>query len=82
MAEGPVAELSLAPLAPFDPVSDPTSLEQRWKAWKRHFETYVAAINITDGARKSTQSIFDTLSETGDSYGTAIAKQDDPQEEC
>ena len=32
MAEGPITGLGLAAIAPFDPISEPTSLGQRWKA--------------------------------------------------
>ena len=49
MAEG--LRLGLTPLAPFDPLSDPTSLGQCWKAWKCHYEAYIAALNITDAKR-------------------------------
>ena len=75
------------PLAPFDPLSNPTSLGQRWKAWKRQFEVYVAAQKIEDAAQKralllyqvgeATQDIFDTLADTGDDYDTAITKLDE-----
>ena len=71
---------------PFDPLSDPTSLGQWWKAWKRRFEVYVAAQNITDDKRKqavqlyqvgqATQEIFDTIPDTGDDYDTAMNKLD------
>ena len=87
MAEGArVGRIDLTPLVSFDPLSDPTSLGQRWKAWKRRFEIYVVAQNITDGARKralllyqvgqATQEIFDTIPDTGDDYDTAINKLD------
>ena len=74
-------DVSLLP--PFDPVSDPTSLSQRWKAWRR---TYIAAVGVTGGKQKralllyqagaATQELFDTLSDTGreDDYNTAIQK--------
>lgn len=35
-------------MAPFDPLSDPSSLSQRWKTWKRRFETYLVALNVTE----------------------------------
>ena len=79
--------LDVNPLPPFDPVGDPTSLSQRWKSWKRRFETYLIALNITDDKQKralllyqagqETQEIFDTLTETGEDYKTALAKLDD-----
>ncbi len=84
MAEALVPGFSLAPLAQFDPVSAPTSLGPRRK---RRFETYVAALNITDGQRKRalllyqvgevTQAIFDTLPETGDDFDTAMRTLDE-----
>ena len=65
--------LDVTPLPPFDPVNDPTSLIQRWKTWKRRFETYLLALNITDDKQKralllyqagqETQEIFDTLTD-------------------
>ena len=79
--------LDVTPLPPFDPVSDPTSLSQRWKTWKRRFETYLLALNITDNKQKralllyqagqETQEIFDTLTDTGEDYKTAVTKLDE-----
>ncbi len=75
-------------LPPFDPVSDPTSLSQRWKSWKQRFETYLVALNIAEDKQKravllyqagqlqETQEIFDTLTETGEDYKTALDKLD------
>ena len=70
------SRIEVSPLAPFDPVSDPTSLGPRWKAWKRRFETYIAALGVTDATQKrvlllyqagqATQDIFDTLTDTGE----------------
>ncbi|CAB4045688.1 Hypothetical predicted protein, partial [Paramuricea clavata] len=67
-------KVDVSPLAPFDPVSDPTSISQRWKSWKRRFETYLVALNIKDDTQKralllyqageATQEIFDTLADT------------------
>ena len=72
------------PLPPFDPVGDPTSLSQRWK---RRFEMYLLALNITEDKQKralllyqagqETQEIFDTLSETGEDFKTALDKLDE-----
>eukprot|EP00795_Rhopilema_esculentum_P015552 gene15552-6817_t len=83
------ARLDLLPLPPFDPVSDPTSISQRWQHWKRRFETYLLAVNITDDAQKralllyqagaATQEIFDSLPVEQDEatdYKTALAKLD------
>ena len=47
-----VTRLDVNPLLPFDPVGDPTSLSQCWKLWKRRFETYLIALNITDDKQK------------------------------
>ena len=80
--------IDLTPMAPFDPLSDPSSLSQRWKTWKRRFETYLIALNVTDNKQKralllyqagqATQDIFDTLAETGDDddYDSAVASLD------
>ena len=80
------AKIDLAPLPPFDPLSDPTSLGQRWKSWTERFQTYVAAINIADDKQKralllyqsgpATQEIFETLKDTGEDYKTAQEKMD------
>ena len=79
--------LDVNPLPQFDPVGNPTSLSQCWKSWKRRFETYLVALNITDDKQKralllyqagqETQEIFDTLAETGEDYSTALAKLDE-----
>ena len=55
----------------FNPIGDPTLLSQLRTAWKKHFETYIVALNITDAKQKKalllyqagqqTQEIFDTL---------------------
>ena len=76
----------LSPLATFDPVSDPSSLSQRWNSWKRRFEIYAAALNINDDKQKravllyqagqATQEMFDTFPETGDDFATAMKKLD------
>ena len=80
--------IDLTPMAPFDPLSDPSSLGQRWKTWKRCFETYPIALNVTDNKQKralllyqagqAMQDIFDTLEETGDDddYDSAVASLD------
>ena len=82
------SRIELSPLALFDPVSDPTSLGPRWKAWKRRFETYIAALGVTDDTQKralllyqagqATQDIFDTLTDTGEAnnYKKAMEKLD------
>ena len=84
MADG--VRLDLMPIAPFDPLSDPTSIGQRWKTWKRRFEVYVTAMNITNDKQKravllyqvgqATQEIFDTLPDTCNDFDTAMTKLD------
>jgi hypothetical protein len=82
-------KVDVTPLAPFDPASGPaTSISQRWKTWKRRFETYLVALNIKDDTQKpalllyqageATQEIFDTLADTGEDkdYKIAIEKLD------
>ena len=74
-------------LPPFDPVSEPSSLSQRWKKWTKRFDTYVAALKVEDDKQKralllyqagqETQEIFETLTEMGDDYATAKKKLDD-----
>ena len=80
------ARPDVTPMPPFDPIGDPTSLSQRWTTWKKRFETYLIALNITDDKQKralllyqsgqQTQEIFETLTETGEDYKTALAKLD------
>ena len=80
-------KVELPSLTTFDPVSDPTSLSQWWKSWKRHFEIYLAALNITEAKQQralllyqvgqATQEIFDTLPNSGDGYVTAMTKLND-----
>ena len=42
------AEIEVHPLTPFDPVSDPISIGQHWKRWKRRFETYLVTVDIKE----------------------------------
>jgi len=77
--------LDLPLLAHFDPVSDPASIGQRWKAWKRRFTTYLSAMAITDDTQKralllyqagtETQDIFETLPDRGDAKDFAKAME-------
>ena len=81
------SKIDLAPLPPFDPVSEPSSISQRWKSWTKRFQTYIAAMNIKDDKQKralllyqageATQEIFDTLPNTGEDYATAQEKLDE-----
>ena len=74
----------MTPLPPFDPVSEPCSIGQRWKSWTKRFQTYLTAMNIQDDKQKralllyqagqATQEIFETLPDTGDDYNTALTK--------
>ena len=78
----------LPPLQPFDPYTDPSSVGQRWKSWRRRFQTYIAALNVTDKTQQralllyqvgqATQEIFDTIPNNGadDDYKTALDKLD------
>ena len=75
------AKIEVLPLIPFDPISEPTSVSQRWKAWKRRFEIYLIAVNdaqkralLLYQAGEATQEIFE---ETVDDYKTAIEKLDE-----
>ena len=79
--------VDLPPLPQFDPLSDQSSLSQRWKSWTKRFETYLVAANITDDQQKramllyqagsATQDIFETLANTETDYATAKRKLDD-----
>ena len=83
-----LGRMDFAPLMPFDPHSAPSSIGQRWQAWRRRFETYLRALNITNTTRQralllyqvgqATQEIFDTIPENGadDDYATALATLD------
>ena len=65
-----IAHMDLAPLLPFDPFTDLSSVGQRWTSWLHRFETYLLAIDITATKRKralllyqveqQTHTIFDT----------------------
>lgn len=70
------ARIDIHLLRPFDPLSEPNLVGQRWKIWKRRFETYIAGVGITDANQKralllyqagqETQDIFDKLADTGE----------------
>ena len=81
------SKIDLAPLPQLDPLSEPSSLSQHWKSWKKRFQTYVAALDIKEDkqkralllyqAGKATQEIFETLEGTGEDYKTAKEKLDE-----
>eukprot|EP00795_Rhopilema_esculentum_P007975 gene7975-13874_t len=83
------ARLDLPPLPPFDAYTDPSSVGQRWKSWRRRFQTYLAAIDVTSPVQQralllyqvgqDTQDIFDTIPNNGedDDYETALEKLDE-----
>ena len=58
------SKVDLQPLQQFDPTSDPTSLSQRWKGWKRRFETYLEALKITDDKQKRALLLYQAGQET------------------
>ena len=77
-------KLYLAPLPHFNPLSEPSSISQRWKTWTKRFQTYLTAMKVEDNAQKralllyqageATQEIFETIPDTGDDYNTALTK--------
>ena len=79
--------VDLPPLPQFKPLTDPSSLGQRWKNWVKQFKTYLVATNITDDKQKramllyqagpATQEIFETIPNTGDDFDTALTKLND-----
>ncbi|XP_064462161.1 uncharacterized protein LOC135372483 [Ornithodoros turicata] len=77
-------ETPLPPFPAFDPHSDVSSLSQRWLKWVARFENFLLAANVTNEARKRAMllhyageevyDVFQTLSNTGTDYDTAIAR--------
>jgi len=71
-------KFDLAPLLPFDPLSEPSFSSQQWNSWIKRFKAYIVTMKITDNKQKSvlllyqvgeaTQEIFDTLQNTGNDY--------------
>ena len=64
---------------PFDPLSEPSSLSQRWKTWNKQFEMYVAAMKKSSPFVSSWPGDarnLEILTETGDNYDTAKKKLD------
>ena len=56
--------VDLPPLPQFDPLSDQSSLSQRWKSWTKRFETYLVAANITDDQQKRAMVLYQAGSAT------------------
>ena len=48
-----VGRIYLALSATFYPITDLQSPIGRWESWKQRFETYIAALNLTEGKQKS-----------------------------
>ena len=58
-------------------------MASEWEKWKKRFQYYVAAAKLSDNKQKKAvllhligpagQEIFDTLSDTGDNYESAVA---------
>ena len=80
-----MAELigNLPAVAPFS-ISEKATLSQRWKKWIKSFGFYLIASGIKDKkqqralllhlAGQDVQDIFETLTDTGEDYETALAK--------
>ena len=76
--------LQLPAIPPFSVTSDQTTLRQRWSKWVKGLEYFLVASNIKDKKQRravllhlagpEVQTVFETLSETGDDYATALAK--------
>ena len=57
------------PLPSFDPVGDLTLLRQRW-TWKKHFETYLIALNIREDKQKRALLLYQARQETQETFET------------
>ena len=78
----PMAALQLPTIG----LSDTATLSQRWAKWVKSFEYFRVASNVTDKKQQQAlllhlvgpeaQEVFETLTETGDDYDTALAKLD------
>ena len=76
--------LQLPAIPPFSVTSDQATLGKRWSKWVKGLEYFLVASNITDKKQRravllhlegpEVQIVFETLSETGDDYATALAK--------
>lgn len=79
-----MAGLQLPAVVPFSVSIDRTTLGPRWAKWVKSLEYYMTASSITDKAQMramllhlagtEVQDVFETLSETGDDYKTALAR--------
>ena len=82
-----IVSLGLPSIQLFNASGDPSNLSQRWCKWKKSFEYFLLASGINDEKRKrallshligaDTQEIFETFSNTGEDYETAMVKLDD-----
>ena len=79
-----MAAAQLPSFPPFNPNVDPTSISQRWSKWIQRFTNFLIALDIKEKERQralllhyageKVYDIFDTLSETGEDFETAVAK--------
>ena len=72
--------INVSPLPQFDPVSDPSSLGQRWTQWKRRFETYILAVNVTNDAQKRALLLYQAGAETQQLYDTLPVAEGEAQD--
>ena len=66
--------LDLSHIAHFDPVSDPASIGQNWKAWKRCFTTYLSAMAITNDTQKRGLLLYQAGPERQDIFETFLRR--------
>ncbi|CAB3981251.1 Retrovirus-related Pol poly from transposon [Paramuricea clavata] len=71
----------LAPPPAFDAESDKSSLAQRWKDWRERFDMYIADAKqkralLLYVSGPAVHKIFNTLTDTGTDYKTAVEKLD------
>ena len=76
--------LQLPAVQPFSAASDQVTLRQRWSKWVKGLEYFLIASNISDKKQKhafllhlagaEVQTVFETLSDTGEDYNTALAR--------
>ena len=82
----PMTALLRPTISPFSVPSDTATLSQRWAKWVKSFEYLLVGSSVTDKKRQcvlflhlvgpEVQEVFETLTETGDDYHTALAKLD------